>query len=427
MTKVKKTTKAKSAKAKKEPKHSIISPLTGKKEREEVAKAEQKMSHSEYAVMSERNKKFNPDANADDCIEDLRELQKANPYKSITRNFYRVNGSFSDATWNQFFGTFLEFRRQAGLELSRNQHSLERKIAKHASLDVYRKFYKEEVLPYHEKFDHHDSTRFKTLLVGSDFHDEHVDPFCLGVFHDVAARTQPDIIVLNGDIFDMYEFGSYAQDPRQFRVLERFQFVKTHFFGQLRRACPDAQIDLIIGNHEWRILKLLADKTPAMKVLLSDVMGIRLADVFGLDEFEINLVAKLDLAAFTEPDIAGEIKENYKVYDKTFVASHFKDTSIGLSGTSGHTHRPEQVTFTNEPMGKCSWTQTGSMCQTQAEYIEGRDKWTNSFALFHLDTHKKNVAPEHFIIPRDHVVIHGKRYLREDFQAPVVDEDEEQD
>lgn len=399
-------------------KNSPIAPLASKKEREEIEKAEKKMSHSEYAVMSERNKKFNPDATADDCIEDLRNLQQANPYKSISRNFYRVNGSFSDATWNQFFGTFLEFRRQAGLELSRNQHSLERKIAKHASLDVYRKFYKEEVLPYHEKFDRGDDKRFQTLLVGSDFHDEHVDPFCLGVFHDVAARLQPDVIILNGDIFDMYEFGKYSIDPRQFRITERFQFVKTHIFGQLRRSCPNAQIDLIIGNHEWRILKLLADKTPAMKVLLADVMGLSLSDVFGLDEFEINLIAKLDLAAFTEPEIKDELKENYKVYHKTFVASHFKDTSIGLSGTSGHTHRPEQVSFTSEPMRKMSWTQTGCMSITQAEYIEGRDKWTNSFGLFHLDIEKQNVAPEHFIIPRDHVVIHGKRYLREDFSMP---------
>jgi UDP-2,3-diacylglucosamine pyrophosphatase LpxH len=372
------------------------------------------MSHAEYAVMSERAKKFDPNATADDCIQDLRRLQDVNPHKAIVRNFYRVNGTFSDATWNQFFGTFLEFRRAAGLELTRNQHALERKIAKHASLDIYRKFYCDEVLPYHEKFDHSEgnSKRFKTILSGSDFHDEKVDPFVLSTFIDVAHRVQPDVIVLNGDVFDLYEFSRFSIDPRQVMIAERFSFVKTHIFGALRRWCPNSEITLVIGNHEWRLMKLLADKTPAMKVLLSDVMGLTLSDVFGLDEFEINLVAKLDLAAFNSPDMKSELRENYKVFYDTFVCSHFKDTGIGLSGTSGHTHRPHQDTFTNHVMGKCSWTQTGSMCETREEYVDGRDKCTNSFALFHIDTVKKAVAPEHFIIPSDHVVIHGKLYVR---------------
>lgn len=405
--------KVKKKRASKEPK---LSPLASEKEVKAVDQKKKKMSHAEYAVMSERSKKFDPSATADDCIKDLRTLQEAFINKAITRNFYRANGTYSDATWNQFFGNFLEFRRQAGLELSRNQHSLERKIAKHASLDVYRKFYQDEVLPYHEKFDLAKGTpgRFKTILSGSDFHDEKVDPFVLATFIDVAHRIQPDIILLNGDVFDMYEFSRFSIDPRQVMIAERFSFVKTHIFGALRRWCPKAQIELIIGNHEWRLLKLLADKTPAVKVLLSDVMGLTLTDVFGLDEFEINLVAKLDLAAFTEPDIKNELSENYKVFYDCFAGSHFKDMGIGVSGTSGHTHKPHLETFTTHTMGKCSWSTTGSMCETREEYVDGRDKCTNSFSLFHIDTLKKTVAPENFVIPKDHCVIHGKRYVRED-------------
>lgn len=373
-----------------------------------------KITEAERALLSEKSKKFDPNATLEDCISDIRALQSANPLKHISRNFYRINGKYSDATWGQFVGTFLEFRRQAGLELTRNQHALERKIAKHASLDVYRRFYDEEVLPYHLKFEAKNpkSNRFKTMLIGSDFHDLHVDPFVLGVFIDTAERLQPDIIVLNGDIFDMPEFGKYSIDPRNFQIAERFSFVKTHIFGPLRRACPDAQIDLIIGNHEWRILKLLADKTPAMKVLLSDVMGLTLSDVFGLDEFSINLVAKLDLSAWANPDITDELKENYRVYFDCFVVSHFKDVEFGVSGTSGHTHKPEQITFVNIPMKRCSWTTTGCVAYTQAEYVEGRDKWTNSFLIVHIDTEEKSVSPEHVVIPGDHVTVHGKRYVR---------------
>jgi hypothetical protein len=48
------------------------------------------------------------------------------------RNYFRNNGRISDATWNRHFGTFEEFKRQAGIKLTRQQHGLERHIAKHA-------------------------------------------------------------------------------------------------------------------------------------------------------------------------------------------------------------------------------------------------------------------------------------------------------
>lgn len=388
-----------------------------KKKKSVTPKSEQKpkkMSEAERAVLSERNKKFDPNATADDCVRDLRALQERFPLKHITRNFYRINGKYSDATFNQFFGTFLEFRRQAGLELSRNQHSLERKIAKHASVDIYRRFYEQEVLPYQKKFlvSESDKKRFKTILIGSDFHDVDADPFVLSVFLDVASRVQPDVIVLNGDVFDLYEASRFNIDLRHIKILERFNFVKTHIFGALRRACPNSQIDLIAGNHEHRLMTLLSDKTPAMKVLLSDVMGLSLSDVFGLDEFEINFISKANLAAWSASDIDNELKQNYKVYFNSFVASHFKELAFGLSGTSGHTHRPEMVTFANIPMGKLSWTTTGCIAKTEVEYVPGMDKWTNSFMLAHIDTQNRIVSPEHFMIPGEHVVIHGKLYTK---------------
>lgn len=372
------------------------------------------LSFSERALISEKQKKFDPNATADDCIVDLRKVQAQYPLKFITRNFYRHHGQYSDATWGQYFGVFLEFRRQAGLELSRNQHALERHIAKHASLDVYRRFFNEEILPYHEKFDRGDTgeNRFKTILTGTDFHDKDCDPFVLSVFIDTAARVQPDVIALGGDVFDLYEFSKYGIDPRQVDIVGRFNFVKTHIFGALRRACPNAQIDLIAGNHEWRLLKHLADRSPFMKVFLSDVMGLSLSQMFGLDEFEINMVAKLDLDAFNKADENETVRENYKVYWESFVVNHFLDLTFGLSGASGHTHRPEQVTFTNQPMGKLSWTQNGCIAETRVEYVDGRDKWTNSFSMAHIDTLTKSVAQEQFLIPKDHCVIHGKRYVR---------------
>lgn len=372
------------------------------------------LSPNKRALLSERKKKFDKDATKEELIDDLRLVQELDPLKHITRNFYRENGKYSDSTWNRYFGTFQEFKRQAGLELSRGQHKLERDIAKHAYLDKIRDFYTQEVMPYHNKFDvtDNDDSKYRTILVGSDFHDIDCDRFMLSTFIDTARRTKPNIIILNGDVFDCYESSRFSQDVRQLKIVERFDFVKDNIFKPLRDACPDAQIDLILGNHEWRILNILAEKTPNLRVILSDVMGLSLSDVFGLDEFEINLVCKLDLAAFAKTDVKNELKQNYRVYYDCFVAGHFKDLSYGMSGTSGHCHRPSTETFTNLIMGKCTWVETGCMCVTDAEYVANRDKWTNSFSIVHIDRIDQQVNQEHIIVSGDSVVIHGIRYER---------------
>lgn len=376
--------------------------------------SDKKLTEAQRALLSEKAKKFDESASKTDCIEDLRRLQNLHSLTHISRNFYRINGTYSDSTWNRYFGTFLEFRRQAGLELYRDQHALERQIAKHASVDIYRNFFKEHVLPYHQKyaFNERQRGRFKTILVGSDFHDIEVDEFVLSVFLDTAKRVQPDIIVLNGDVLDMYEFSSFTQDPRHFKIKERFDFVRKRIFKPLRELCPKSQITLITGNHELRFLKILSIQSPALRVVLSDVMGLTLADVFGLDEYEIDLVAKLDLSVFNASDAKKSLRENFKVFYNSFVCSHFKDWRFGMSGTSGHTHSPHMDINASIPMGKLTWVTTGCIANTQAEYIYGMDRWMNSFMLAHVDTETKLVIPEHFLIPGDHAMVLGKLYTR---------------
>ena len=374
---------------------------------------EPKLSLRHRALLSENDKKLDESATPEVCVDDLRRVQKEHPFKHITRNFYRAEGRYSDATWNQFFGTFHEFRRQAGLELSRGQHSLEKNVAKHASLDLYRKFYIEKVLPYHNKINKlNNKGRFKIGLICSDLHDIELDMFAWGTFVDQAAIMQPDFIALGGDISDQPEFGKYAIDPRKWKPKERFKFVREHILAPLRTACPKTQIDFIVGNHDLRILKVLAEATPAMRVILSDVMGLSLADIFGLDEYDINLVAKVDLAAFSETDVKDELRENYRVYYESFVVHHYKDMGMGLSGCSGHSHRPELVTSVTLPMGNISWHVMGCMKNVRTEYVAGTNKWTNGWNWVVIDTWKKSVQQNPVLIPGDSVLINGKMYER---------------
>lgn len=363
------------------------------------------------ALMSESSKKFDPNATPEQLVADLRSVQAAHPDKFISRNFYRVHGKYSEKTWDCVYGTFQEFKRQAGLELSRNQQQLERHIAKHASLDVYRDFQASEITPWVGKYEKpNDGGRTKTMLIASDFHDKEVDPFVLAVFLDTAKRIQPDVIVLNGDILDLYEFSRFDKDPRQIDLKGRFDFVRENIFKPLRDACPNAQIDFTLGNHEQRLLKHLADRTPFMRVLM-DLWGATLAGLFGLDEFKINLVTKWDLCAWRPGETREQAKKNYKVYYDCFVVNHTGNEGFGMSGTSGHVHRPDVKTSASVN-GPLVWTITGCMCRTNAEYTTTMEKWHNSFLIVHVDTEKKQVVPEHILFSDHMTCVGGQYYYR---------------
>lgn len=356
---------------------------------------------------------------AEECIRDLRLLAETNPTLSISRNFYRVHGRYADSVWNEHFGTFEEFKRQAGLQLTRQQHQLEKHIAKHASVDHYRALNIERA-DYAEKYIRENSHRFKTAIVCSDLHDIEVDPFYMAVLIDTAKRVQPDVFVFNGDIFDLPEFGKYGVDPREWDVVGRIKYAHEKIFRPLREACPDAQFDFIEGNHEARLLKHMADATPALRAVLADLHGLTVGKLLGLDEFEINYIAKGDLAAYSKIDMQAELKKNYKIYWDTFLCNHFPDSRAwGLPGVNGHHHKHIVWSMFNQQQGAYEWHQLGGGHVRDASYCMG-EKWNLGFAIANIDSVKKAAQIDYVFVGDEFAVSGGKWYYRSDLSDSSV-------
>jgi hypothetical protein len=355
---------------------------------------------------------------AKECIEELRRIQSENPSKSVTRNYFRAHSRISEAAWIRHFGVFSEFKRQAGLEPTRQQQALDRHIAKHASVDHYRALSASR-LNWGARYEQTSKTRFKTLLVASDLHDKEIDPFFLEVFLDTARRAQPEVIVLAGDVLDCTEFGKYTVDPREWDVVGRLRFAHEQIFKPLREACPNARIDLIEGNHEQRLLRHLADAAPALRSVLADLHGFTLEKLFALDRFEINYIAKGDLAAWTKIDHQKELAKNYKIYYDCFLAHHFPHArKMGIPGVNGHHHRHQVWPSYSPIFGAYEWHQLGAGHVRSASYCEG-EQWHNGFLLAHIDTEKRLVNQEYVSIT-DHAVVGGQWYFRLDNKSPLM-------
>jgi len=360
--------------------------------------------------MSEDSSKFMEHWTAEDCMNELRRIAEIDPEKVVTRNYFRNHSSISESTWNRYFGTFEEFKRQAGIKLSRQQHAHERAIAKHASVDHYRRINIERQ-DWADKYVRENGNRFKTMLICSDLHDVEIDLFYLRVLIDTAKRTQPDVIVLAGDIFDLPEFGKYSVDPREWNVVGRIKFAHEQILQPLREACPNTQIDFIEGNHEARMLRQLADATPALRAVLSDLHGFTISKLLGLDRYEINYIAKADLAAFTKRDFERELASNYKIYFDTVLIHHFPHArNMGLPGVNGHHHRHQVWSEFNPIYGAYEWHQLGAGHKRSASYCEG-ERWHNGFVMVNVDTETKATNFD-YVSVTDFAVSGGKFYYR---------------
>jgi hypothetical protein len=372
------------------------------------------MGQINESPLSENENKFDETATSDDCIKDLRKVQEQlygnEISRVISRNQYRKSGRYSDATWDQHFGTFTEFRRQAGIFLSRQQSKLERDIAKHASVDHYREYNKERA-DWGDKYVRKNKARFQTILAIADIHDINVDPFWLRVVLDTADRVKPDIICIDGDLFDLPEFGKYTVDPREWDVVGRIKFTHEKVLGPLRKVCPDAQMDLIEGNHEARLVRHLADASPGMRVVLSDLHGWRVGDLFKLNAFELNYIAAADLSAWTVKDNAKELSKNYKIYFDCVMAHHYPlGRQYGMPGFNGHNHKHIVWPNYSPQFGSYEWHQIGCGHRRDASYCEGL-KWANGFVLINVDTETKSTSFD-YIAVTDHAISGGKWYHR---------------
>lgn len=309
-------------------------------------------------------------------------------------------------------GTTHELKRLAGLDQSRGSRRVELDAARHASLDHLDEL-NHVRQGYESKYLRDRSGRFKTIIGCNDLHDKEIDEFWLRVFLDTCKRIQPDVIVLNGDIFDLPEFGKYTVDPRVWDAAGRIRFAHERILKPLREACPDAQIDFLEGNHEYRLVRLLGEAAPGLQALLADIHGWDVAKLFGLDRFEINYVAKGDLKTFTKADASRELAKNYKVYYGAVLAHHFPDAkSLGLPGWNGHHHSHNVVQYFSPNYGAYEWHQFGCGHRREASYCLG-EKWGMGFGIINVDTQTLAVNTD-YVQVTEFAVSGGKWYYREE-------------
>lgn len=344
-----------------------------------------------------------------DMIEDLLRVYKHPENTSIvtpvSRAIYRDKlGSYPELLVTDFFGNHSEFLRAAGLSDTRTTALVKSKAAKLSSEQGIAKFAQENVLRYHGAYDFHKGSRKHIEgLVCSDLHSCHCDPFARDVFMKVVTLVSPDIIVVNGDGVDFPSISSHPKLPGHFHLnlQQEIDWLKT-FFSDLRVRAPNATIYFLIGNHEYRLIRYLADTAPA----LASLRCLNFSELFGLAESQISLVCRSNFLAPSNKKRKEDLSENWVVIGDCYVATHGLATTafackaelsrFNMSGTSGHTHRPQMFYHNTMGTGSIHWMSTPMMAHQSdgRDFVKGPTAWNMGFGRFSILPNKKLVSQQ---------------------------------
>ncbi len=209
------------------------------------------------------------------------------------------------------------------------------------------------------------------ILILSDIHIPFHDDENLRYILD--KKEKYDIIILNGDILDVYSLSRFEKDPRLRSFAEEIKIAKL-FFTYLRQKFKKAKIIYKAGNHEERYEKFLYNKAPE----LFGIDEYRLEKILNLDNFGIEYVDNRKVIKINELYIlhGHEYGNSYSPVNpsRTIYLRSKKNTLVG------HWHQPSthQEPSIDKKFVTC-WS-TGCLCDLYPKWLP-LNKWATGYAF----------------------------------------------
>lgn len=217
--------------------------------------------------------------------------------------------------------------------------------------------------------DRPDGTRLLSL---SDTQFPFADEALIEAVERFMKDWQPNDILYNGDISDMYEISDFDKDPaRRFTLKDELDMASA-FFDRHAQIAPRAKRKFIYGNHEdrlrryiWRHAGQIADLVP------------RLEQVLKLDEKGVEFVTygkHVDYLSFV-------FTHGNFVAAGSGMTARKHLAAYGSSGAHGHTHRLGSISKTDMNNRTHTFMEQGCLCRVDLEYNRGVADWQQGFLV----------------------------------------------
>lgn len=202
------------------------------------------------------------------------------------------------------------------------------------------------------------------VVICGDIHIPFQDDIAVDLFIGHIKERQPRMIVLNGDIMDMFRLSRFTNGEGR-NPLKEIEACR-ELLSRIRNACPNSEIFYVIGNHETRLERYVLDKAPELESIIEDIFTIlRTEDykVYGCSSVLLN-----DKYLFRHGRLLG---------NKTGLSAIKELEASYMSGATGHSHRLAKY-ITRKQGRKFVHFETGCLCSMHPVYTVNPD-WQQGF------------------------------------------------
>ena len=202
------------------------------------------------------------------------------------------------------------------------------------------------------------------------FHDRATIESCVREARDRRARG----FLINGDGMDMAGISPFFRRFTRARFVDELELGK-QFVGWLRSQLPDARIVWKQGNHEWRLIRFLAERAEE----LEDLPCLQLPSLLGLDAHGIEWVAdKRKVMLGKLPVLHGhEFKQALSNVVSPARLAFLRGTSTVMVNHHHRTSEHHVRTLDNKDVA--AWS-VGCACYKAPEY-DPYNQWNHGYAM----------------------------------------------
>ena len=233
------------------------------------------------------------------------------------------------------------------------------------------------------------SGKTMNALILADLQMPYQDELALNAALDYGLSCNPDMVILNGDIFDCYAISSFRTDPCRMTFGEEVEVCKTRMYELNERidSCSSVKEKIFInGNHESRLIRELwsgSRKLAGLRILT--IPNIYEIDKMGWQYVDNSQLLQEDVQPFKLGKLniihGHEVKVNYSVVNIPRI--YYQRCLVNL--LVAHHHRTQEnierkLDFSHDG----AWS-IGCLCRLSQEYSP-MNKWNHGFAKVKWDS-----------------------------------------
>lgn len=237
-----------------------------------------------------------------------------------------------------------------------------------------------------------------SVVVGGDAHFPFEDKRTVDIFLKVIQDLQPKIVILLGDIPDFYEISSYSKNPLRLTNLQMEIDSAARFLDDVRSACGKADIHYTAGNHESRLQRYIANRSPE----LASLRSLRIEQLLNIEKNNIK---------YTEANFKiGNLHyiHGRRVSKHSAYSAKANMDDMGVSLISGHVHRMG-IHYRTTWAGQFMAIENGTLAASGQEYMGATvPNWQQGFSV--INYFNSDFWPELVNIANGKAVFRGNLY-----------------